>query len=265
MAEYQSNNSVQQNTRPTITTNMFTLWDRNGIQLRVSGMDNGLSIAMWFPFVEQNGSRKYPVEQRYSTILSQKNVQAFEEILFNFIVPAYQQGKNSKKGIFTNAAHTVMLEVETRDGEFYLNMHRNCDATTRVPQTTHTFKFDVVMVTDEFNQVTGELGVIPVQADFFIFAKAIRAYSDQVGGSVAAHGQRIANNFRNNQFMDYIRAIATAVHAQLPTPAYQQRQPQQQYNAIPSMNNYNAENPNQAYTIPTTQTIEVNDLTDLIG
>lgn len=262
-----NNNMRYTNTQISVNTSMMTIWDStSGAQLKLSLLNNGLGVAIWLPFTGADGSRKYPTENRFSTVLSQKNALAMEKLIDDYIIPAYEKGANTHMGVFTNGSHSVMLEIEVRDGTFYLLMHRGCDPATRITKDTIRFKFDSVMITDNYDSSNGEMNVIPIQADFFVFAKAVSAYNDLAGGMFAAHGSAVASMSFNNKFMDYMRAIAESVHAQLPVPSYQQNggyRYQQSQQGV--SHNYNVDNVNAAGNLPPVATMEVNSLADLVS
>ena len=249
----------------SVNTAMMTIWDSStGAQLKISLLTNGMGIAIWLPFVNPDGTRKYPSENRYSTVLNQKNAVAFERVINEHIVPAYEKGTNAKSGVFTNNSRTNMIELEVRDGEFYLLMHRNCDPMTRIPKDTLRFKFESAAIVDGYNSATGDMEIVPVQADFFVFAKAVYAYNDLVGGYVSAHGTSMANISFNQRFMEYIRAIADSVHAQLPAPAYQSNGGYRAPSNTGVQHNYNADSITNA-SVPQVTTTEVTTLSDLVG
>ena len=260
MADYGSFGGRGNNDRMSISTSMFTLWDTAGNQLRLSCLDNGLSLAIWVPFFSPDGRRQYPVEQRYSTVCGSKCVQVMEDIIKNQILPAYEGGRNAKYGFFTNAAHSNMLEIEVTDGNFYLNFHRGCDAMTHIPQHTTQFKFDVYHIITKYDQGTGEMEMEPVQADFFIFAKAISAFNDLAGGTIAGHGVRLTNSYNNTRFMEYLKAIAMQVHAQLPAPA-SYGQPR---TGMYGQNNQQPSVQDGTMMPPDTEVTEVSSITDLM-
>ena len=263
---YQNENTRYNNNQVSISTSMMTIWDSaTGAQLKLSVLNNGLGIAIWLPVVGPDGTRKYPSENRFSTVLSQKNTLALEKIITEYIVPAYDRGSNLHMGLFTNSNRSILVEIEVRDGTFYLLMHRGCDPTTKASKDTIRFKFDSTMVVDGYDVASGEMNVVPIQADFFVFAKAVTAFSDLAGGMYAAHGTSVANNSFNTRFMTYIRAIAESVHAQLPAPTYQQNggyRPNQQAGI---QQNYNVNNTAAASNLPPVVTTEVTSLSDLVG
>ena len=269
MSEFNQNNNTgnygNSGNQISISTSMMSIWDSGtGAQLKLSILNNGLSIAIWLPFVNPDGTRKYPTENRFSTVLSQKNALAMERVITDYIIPAYEKGVNHHAGIFTNSSRSNMVEIEVRDGDFYFLMHRNCDPVSRIPKDTIRFKFESAAIIDGYDSVTGEMNVVPIHADFFVFAKAIYAYNSLAAGTIAAHGNSIASNNMNQRFMEYVRAIADAVHAQLPAPTYQQttggyRQPN---NARPN-HGYGA--PQGVPAVQSVVTTEVNSLSDLLS
>lgn len=271
MSDFYSNNNGENsrynnsNNQISVSTSMLSMWDSaTAAQLKLSVLNNGLSVAIWLPFINPDGSRKYPTENRFSTLLTQKNALAFERIINEHIIPAYEKGVNAHAGIFTNSAQSNMVELEVRDGNFFVLMHRNCDPTTRIPKDTIRFKFESTNIVEGYDSVSGELNAIPIQADFFVFAKAVYAYNDLVAGALAAHGASVATSQANQRFMEYIRAIADAVHAQLPAPSYQQNGGYRPQSNTGVQHNYNAES-NSGGPAPVVSTTEVSSLSDLIG
>ena len=218
----QPQNNRQQNQRPSISTSLLSMWDanQNGMKFNVTALDSGLSVGMWVPFVGPDGRRSYPKEQRYMTVLSQKNCMLLEDMIVNKMLPEYMAGKNCRYGVFTNSAKSTMFELETRDGEFFANLYIGCDATTHVAQSTLRFKFESSAYVTSYDPTTGIYDTEPLQVDFFIFLKTIQGFNKLCAGLIAGHGKMVAGNFQHVRLMNYIQAIANAVHAQLPAPTY---------------------------------------------
>ena len=268
MAEnYQANNEGRVYNNPANTsTAMMTIWDSaTGAQLKISVLNNGIGIAIWLPFINPDGSRKYPTENRHSTVLSQKNALALERAINEHLIPEYDKGNNAHYGVFTNTARSNMIELEVRDGDFYLLMHKNCDPSTKIPKDTIRFKFDSTAIIEGYDSVNGEMNVIPIQADFYVFVKAICAYNDLAGGYIAAHGTTMATATMNQRFMEYIRSIAEAVHAQLPAPTYQQNGGYRAPSNTGIQQNYNVDNVAASGNLPSVTATEVTTLSDLVG
>ena len=264
---YQANGENRVYNNPVnVSTAMMTIWDSaTGAQLKISVLNNGLGVAIWLPFVNPDGSRKYPTENRHSTVLNQKNALALERAINEHLIPEYDKGNNAHYGVFTNTARSNMIEVEVRDGDFYLIMHKNCDPSTKIPKDTIRFKFDSTAIVEGYDSVNGEMNVIPIQADFYVFAKALCAYNDLAGGYIAAHGTTMATATSNQRFMEYMRSIAEAVHAQLPAPAYQQNGGYRAPSNNGIQQNYNVDNIAAASNLPSVTATEVTTLSDLVG
>lgn len=243
------------NSRNSITTSMLSFWDanQNGMKFNVSALDSGLSIAFWIPHVGSDGRRTYPKEQRYSTVLSPKNCIALEDMLVNHLLEDYNANKNGRYSIFTNASRSTLLEFEVIDGEFYSTLYIGCDATTKVAQSTVRFKFEVVVFNEDYDPNTGNFNPVPVQADFYLFLRTVQGFNRLASGMIAGHGTRMATSIDSSRLMNYINAIANAVHAQLPNPNFQ---PMGVTRHIPG-------EPTPATPTPTMT--EVDNLSDLVG
>jgi len=251
-------NSHGERNRPNITTSVMTFWDDNGTQLRVAYLENGVSIAFWVPQISETGSRKYPPELRYSTIVNTRILSAILKKITDDMMDAYNQGKEEYScAVFTNKAHTTILQVELRQGEFYIKYHHNCDPTTNVPQGTISFKFDTYPVMTNYNPVDGSLSGEILQVDFYLFVSALKTYVENVGGAISGHGNAVSNNYQNRKMMDYLQGIANAVHASLPAPSYGYNYNKPQ---TPVNQNLNPEIPNGSLPSPELTEVEIQDL-----
>ena len=259
-------NGNQNGQRTNVSTSMLSLWDasNNGLQLNVLAMTNGLGLSMWVPSIGSNNRMTYPKEQRHMTIVSQKNCLVLEDIIENRLITAYQNGRNAKASIFTNNTKGTVFELEIRDGQFYATMYLGCDPTTRIPQTMLSFKFDISYANASYDHTTGEFEAEPIQADFYLFYKTIKGYNKMCGGLIAGHGTRMVMNWYTNQLMTYIRSIATAVHAQLPAPTFNNFNPLQQSpapgNTIPTQPSI----PQQVVSLQNAMT-DISDLSAVMG
>lgn len=250
-----------------VSTSMMTIWDSvSGNQLKLSLLNNGLGIAIWLPHTDPSGYRKYPTDNRYNIVINPKGCIALEKIINDTIIPAYERGTDAHAGVFTNNNNTNMLELEVRDGFFFIVIHRGIDPVSRLPKDSIKFKFESTNVVDNYNSANGEMEITPIQADFFIFAKAVFAYNNLAGGYYAAHGTSMASAYHNTRYMEYLRSIAEAVHAQLPAPTYHQNggyNPQTTNTGL--QQNLNVNNVAAAANLPNINPTEVTTLSDLVG
>ena len=207
---------------PKISTSLITFWDgnRNGTKLDISALNSGLSFNIAVPVVGPNGNKTYPKEFRTPCILIPRNAMLIEDAIFHKMLDAFERGENCSVSLFSNTAKSTVFELTLENGEFGLNLHINCDPTSHIPGHTVKFKFDVGYINESFNKDTGDFNAVPINADFFLFAKLIRAYNDLCQCNLVAQGTKLGMNSFNNTLMDYIRSIATAVQAQIPVTSY---------------------------------------------
>ena len=265
---YQNNNNGNNNNNQiSVSTSMMSIWDSvTGNQLKLSLLNNGLGIAIWMPFIDPgSGSRRYPTENRHNIVVNTKGCIGIEKVINDIIIPAYERGNDAHAGVFTNNNNTNMLEIEVRDGNFFILIHRGIDPVSKIPKDTIRFKFESTHVIDNYDPVNGNLEVTPIQADFFVFAKAIYAFNSLVGGYYSAHGTSMASAQTNTRFMEYLRSIAEAVHAQLPAPNYQQNGGYKPASNTGLRQNYNVNNIAAAANLPSINPTEVTTLADLVG
>ena len=252
--------------RIDVSTSMMTIWDSTtGNQLKLSLLNNGMGIAIWLPQTDPSGYRKYPAENRYNVIVNSKACIALERVINDTIIPAYERGHDARAGVFTNNNNSNMLEIEVKDGIFFATIHRGIDPVSRLPKDTIKFKFESTNIVDNYNAANGEMEITPIQADFFIFTKAIIAYNNLAGGYYAAHGTSMASAYHNTRYMEYLRSIAEAVHAQLPAPNYQQNNGYHPNSNSGIQQNYNVNNVAAAANLPNINPTEVTTLSDLVG
>lgn len=267
MSEYSNNNGGGNNfNRIDVSTSMMTIWDSvTGNQLKLSLLNNGLGIAIWIPFADPSGYRKYPTDNRYNVVVNSKGCVALEKVINDIIIPAYERGTDAHAGVFTNNNNSNMLEIEVKDGIFFVTIHRGIDPVSRLPKDTIKFKFESTNIVDNYNAANGEMEITPIQADFFIFAKAVFAYNNLSGGYYAAHGTSMATAHYNTRYMEYLRSIAEAVHAQLPAPTYTQNGGYHGAQNSGIQQNYNVNNVAGAANLPNINPTEVTTLSDLVG
>lgn len=243
--------AYQQNQRPTVSSSVFNLWDDSSHQFRLSAMDSGLLLAIWNPYFGVDGRRTYPQEQRVTAKVGPSDVILLDHLITDEVIEAYLDGKNVKKGLYTNNARTTILEVECRDGMFFLWIHTGVDPTTHQAQTSSVFKFAYRSGISNYNAAEQKVELESYPADFYLFAKAVHAYAESCGGIINGNGVMSTEQNLNLKIMDYLRAIATATHAQLPNPA---------------VGTYGSGGYGQRSDLPpgSTQPQEVNDVTDLM-
>ena len=197
-----------------VTTSLISMFDTNSYQLRLSGMDSGLSIAIWEPEVDPSGKLSFPQTKRHSIILNPEAVEALSYAIRNKITPKYEAGENFKCGIPTNRSCTNIIDILGLDGKIYLRMHKNVNA-DRVPEKTLIFEFSDTTIMTNYNPQTGEFDADTIPVQFAFFCEVVNAYT--MVGQVAGHSGRVAMKFTIGSFYSYLQAIAGKLGAVVQT------------------------------------------------
>jgi len=206
-----------------VTTSLISMFDTNSYQLRLSGMDSGLSIAIWEPEIDPSGKLSFPNTKRHSIILNAEAAEALSYMIKHRVVPDYEAGKNFKYGIPTNRSCTNVIDILGLDGKIYLRMHRNVNA-DRVPEKTLIFEFSDTTIMTNYNPQTGEFDAETIPVQFAFFCEVVNAYT--MVGQVAGHSGRVAMKFTIGSFYSYLQAIAGKLGAVVQT-GYQRGAPRQ--------------------------------------
>ena len=194
-----------QNNQFTVTTSLISLFDENGNQLRLNGLENGLSIAIWVPAVSPDGRRTYPVPQRINTILNPVSAAMFGQTLAKDFVPCFEDGKNCVRGIHTNMNRTNMVALEINNGDIFLKIYKDINQ-DNVAKDIYSFKFSKTPLVKDYDGVSGQFEVEYIDAQFYLFVETVRAYT--MIGEMAGHSNRVANKFTISSFYQYVQAIA---------------------------------------------------------
>lgn len=202
-----------------VNTNLVSMFDEQSVQLRLGGLDNALSVAFWLPTQGENGRNTYPQENRYSVVLPPERVAALCYLLDNDIVPAYNEGRDISRSIFTTRNNSSMLQISVEDGEIYIYLHREINE-DRIPKETFRFHFNSFMVLTKYDPKTGDYDVSSIQAMFYLFYQTIKMYTlDGCSGSTT-HAYRHANRYNTDKIFRYLEAIATKLAVTIASPNY---------------------------------------------
>ncbi|MCM1213946.1 MAG: hypothetical protein NC548_05410 [Lachnospiraceae bacterium] len=206
-----------------VTTSLISMFDVNSTQLRLSGMDSGLSVAIWEPEIDPSGKLSFPANKRHSIILNAETVQALSLTIKNNILPKWEAGENFKCGIPTNRNCSNVIDFLGKDGKIYFRMHKNVNA-DRIPERTLLFEFSDTTIMTNYNPQTGEYDAETIPTQFAFFCEVINAYN--MVGQVAGHSGRVAMKFTIGSFYSYLQAIAGKLGAVVQT-GYQRGAPRQ--------------------------------------
>lgn len=202
--------SDNRNNQFNVTTSLVSMFDENSYQLRLSGLESGLSIAIWVPQINPEGKMSYPQEGRISMMLNMDTVGSLDWLIKNRIVPDWEAGKDFCYGVPANRAMTNTIDILGQGGEIYIRFSREIDE-DRKAKNVYQFKFTNTTIIKGYNPQTGDFEVDKIPAQFMMFTEVIAAYT-AVAYS-AGHGARVATKFTISSFYNYLQAIAAKVGA----------------------------------------------------
>lgn len=203
MAE--QNNTFQQN---KVSTTGITLFDENGIMLKMGYLDDSLSLLIGEPKVSDNGKRSYPQDTRYPFIIRLDRATAlYEEIILKKVLPAIENGTNYNGGIFLNKRNDAIFEIRVQDGDVYLVYHKEIGE-DRVPKSSHVFKCQKTPVIEKYNPDGSHFEKSDTEAYFMLFCRYLDAGIYDLNNS-SAHSFRKANYYTTNKIFNYLEGLAS--------------------------------------------------------
>lgn len=247
------------NSQFSVTTSLISMFDENNYQLRLAGLESGMSIAIWVPQVSPDGKMTYPIEQRWSCILNGDTVGSLDWLIKNRVVPDWQAGKNFKYGVPCNRNMTMVIDIVGIDGEIYLRMTRNIDE-NRQSKDVFQFKFTNTNILSGYDPSTGNFDIDKVPAQFTMFTEVIAAYT--AVAYCSAHGAKVGTKFTIQNMYNYLQAIAAKLGAVVNT-GYRRNPPLDGgNNTHPNTNSYGSTPQSNGYN---GQVQEVASLNELLG
>ena len=237
----------------TVTTSLISMFDENGYQLRLAGMESGMSIAIWIPQVTPEGKMTFPQQSRFNTILSTDTVGSLDWIIKNRVIPDWQAGKDFKYGVPANRSMTAMIDIIGINGDIYLRISRDIDE-DRKAKNVYQFKFVNTPVIIGYDPQTGAFDVDHVPAQFTMFTEVVSAYTAIT--ALSGHGTRVATKYTISSFYNYLQASAARLGVEVNT-GYKRNPPidggNKTYGSTPQTGGYNG------------QMQEVSSINDLLG
>ena len=233
----------------SVTTSLISMFDENGYQLRLAGMESGMSIAIWIPQVTPEGKMTFPQQSRFSTILSSDTVGSLDWLIKNRVIPDWQAGKDFKYGV---PANRNMTSIIGSGGEIYLRISRDIDE-DRKAKNVYQFKFVNTPIIVGYDPQTGAFDVDHVPAQFTMFTEVVSAYTAIT--ALSGHGTRVATKFTISSFYNYLQAISAKLGVVVNT-GYKKNPPidgNKSYGSTPQTGGYNG------------QMQEVSSINDLLG
>lgn len=246
------------NNQFSVTTSMISMFDETGTQLRLAGLESGMSFAIWTPQVNPDGRTTYPQEMRFTSLMSTDTVASLNWLIRNKIVPDWQNGKDFKYGVPCNRSMTAVIDIIGTGGEIYLRMSRDIDE-NRQAKNVHQFKFTNTTILQNYDPQSGSFDIDTVPAQFTMFTEVIAAYNAVTYS--AGHGSRVANKFTITSMYNYLQAIASKLGAAVDT-GYRRNPPLTGGNPNVQTSSYGATPQSSGYN---GQMQEVASITELLG
>lgn len=210
------NNQYQQN---RVTTSGCTMFDENGVMLRMGFLDDGLTLLFGEP-KNEGGSRSYPQEQRVSLILTTDRAAAlYEQIIVKKVLPALEQGEEYNGGVFLNRRKDAILELRVQAGDIYLTYHKGIDE-SRVAKEVHIFKFSKTQIIENYAPDGSTFDQNDVEGYFILFCKYLDAGIYDINNS-SAHAYRHANYYTTNKIFRYLEGLAAKLGVTVENRSYQ--------------------------------------------
>ena len=216
MAE--QNNTFQKN---KVNTTGVTLFDENGVMLKMGYLDDSLSLLIGEPKVADNGKRTYPDELRFPFILTADRAQAlFENIIVKKVLPALEAGEDYNGGIFINRRKDAIFEVRVQQGDIYLVYYKEIGE-DRTPKSTHVFKCQKTQLIESYTPDGSSFEQSNVDSYFMIFAKYLESGIFDLCNS-STHSFRKANYFTTQKIFDYLEGLCAKMGVTVGHRTYQQ-------------------------------------------
>lgn len=205
MSEYNNSNNNNYN-QNRVTTTGLTLFDENGLMLRLAYLDDSLSMIIGQPSIADNGKRKYPQEMRHPFIVTIDRATALYNVIVPKVIKALNDGEDYNGGVFLNKAKTAIFDIRVQNGDVYLVYYKNIGE-DRTPGETYAFKCQRTQIVESYNPDGSTFEQSSVEGYFAVFCKYLESgvYDLHSG---AAHGVRKANNYTTTSIFNYLRSIA---------------------------------------------------------
>ena len=205
-----------------VSTNGIMMFSGD-MSLKLSFLDDAISIAFIPAVINEDGSRRFPKENRVYAILKLEAVVAFLRKMDSFFIPKsvemyeeYLKDPNAnippiEMGVPTNAQYTTMVTLyfdKPKDGAYVpqLRLHTDIDE-NRIPKKTMTYDFGVRPVFNKYDPATGEFELSKDQVQFYLFYETLWEFVKSATNA-SAHADRVVNSYTAKEQRNLVRQIA---------------------------------------------------------
>ena len=204
MAEYNNTNNNSYQNR--VTTSGMTIFDENNLMLRMSYLDDSLSLVIGQPSVADNGKKKYPQELRHPFIITLDRATALYDVIVPKVLKALEEGEDYNGGVFLNKAKNAIFEIRVQSGDVYLVYYKNIGE-DRTPGETFAFKCQRTQIIESYNPDGSSFEQSSVEGYFALFCKYLESGIYDLHNA-SAHAYRKANSYTISSIFNYLKSIA---------------------------------------------------------
>ena len=212
MSDFNNGNNNTNSFQPNrVTTSGMTLFDENGIMLRMSYLDDSLSFIIGESVVNDMGKRTYPQDKRHPFIITMDRAAVlYDEIIMKKVLSAIENNQNYNGGVFLNRRKDSIFEIRVQNGEVYLCFYKGINE-DRVPAESYIFKCQKSPIIEGYSaDGSTDFAQEEVQSFFLLFCKYLDAGIYDVHNSSAHSFRRNSNSIFN-----YLKGIAAKLGVSL--------------------------------------------------
>ena len=201
-----------------VSTSGMTLFDENGMMLRLSYLDDSFSI-VFGECQEENGKRTYPQNMRHALLMTvDRGAVMLDEIILKKVLPALEAGENYNGGVFLNRRKDAILELRVQEGDVYLCYHKDIGE-DRQPKESYVFKFNKTTVVENYKTDGTSFDQSNVDGYFVLFYKYLDAGVYEVHNA-GTHSHRRVMNASINRIFQYLEGIGAKLGVVVERPGY---------------------------------------------
>lgn len=217
MADYSNNSNQYQN---RVSTSGITLFDENGIMLKLGYLDDALSLLIGEPVTADNGKRSYPQEKRHPFLITADRATAlYERILMKKVIPAVENKEDYNGGIFLNKRKDAIFEFVIQNGDVYLVYHTGIGE-DRKPSNSYVFKCSNTTLIQGYKpDGSTDFSQESVNGVFFLVCKYFEMGAYEVIGGVS-HSVRKGLQYINSSIFNHLKGIAAKLGVTINRPDY---------------------------------------------
>ena len=209
MPEYNNNYNGATNNQfqNRVTTSGLTLFDENGVMLRLAYLDDSFSLLIGEPKLSENGKRSYPQEMRHPFIITMDRATTlYEKIILKKVLSSFEKGENYNGGVFLNKRKDAIFEIRVQDGDIYLVYHNEIGE-DRKPKNSYVFKCQKTSTIENYNPDGSDFSQSQEEGTFMVICKYFESGIFDIANS-SAHAYRKGNHYTTTAIFNYLKGIA---------------------------------------------------------